>query len=210
MSRRYPIEPLLALLAERGLSTTAAGLLLGCSGSSMKDALERGVLVKAADRFANRAGYHPAEVWPTWVSDAEEAARRQSNEWKRQWRRTPRGRASELASQQRWREECRDYKRAADRERAARLRAEDPERKRELDRAYWERNRDRINAARRARRQGKKAESGRTKEKNAPGLLQDPSIPTSTGDPQGKAPSDPQGIRRRITAVGFDSRMENR
>lgn len=59
-------------MADRGMSITAAGVVLGCSGSSMRDALERGLLVKAADRFAMKAGYHPAEVWPTWHDDAVE------------------------------------------------------------------------------------------------------------------------------------------
>jgi hypothetical protein len=70
--RRYPIEPLLDMLAHRGLSQHAAAELVGMSGSSLVAAREKGLLVKAADRCAMRAGFHPAEVWPSWVADALE------------------------------------------------------------------------------------------------------------------------------------------
>jgi lambda repressor-like predicted transcriptional regulator len=72
MSRRYPIEPLLAVLEARGMTRTAAGDSVGLHGSNLFAALERGLLVKAADRCATRVGLHPAEVWPSWADDALE------------------------------------------------------------------------------------------------------------------------------------------
>lgn len=101
----------------------------------------RGITERRADTLAGLAGYHPLEVWPWWGADVDEARRLRANAVKRRWRRTPAGRASELRSQQKWREECREYKRARDRETAA---ARDRERKREIDRAYWARNRAAI------------------------------------------------------------------
>lgn len=109
----------------------------------------KGLTPYRADVLAHRIGLHPAQVWPWWGCDIDETYRLRANAIKRRWRRTPAGRASELRSQEKWRAECREYKRARDRANAAKR---DRERKREIDRAYWARHRDRLNATRKQRR----------------------------------------------------------
>lgn len=58
--RRYPLS---ALVTATGLTEAALGRLVGLSGSTLKKAREWGFTADAADRYANRAGLHPAEVW---------------------------------------------------------------------------------------------------------------------------------------------------
>lgn len=72
--RRYPLEPLLELLEKRGVPLTHNGLerSIGLSGSSLKGARRLGLLPKSADRYASKAGVHPAEIWPSWFEDAVE------------------------------------------------------------------------------------------------------------------------------------------
>lgn len=72
--RRYPLQPLLNILAERGIEPTHSQLweAIGLSGGSLRQARERGVVGPSADKYATRAGLHPAEVWPSWFADAEE------------------------------------------------------------------------------------------------------------------------------------------
>lgn len=64
---RYPLEPLAQAM---GLSLHAACAQLGISGTTQKEYRARGVTVRVADRLAVKAGYHPAEIWPTWIDDA--------------------------------------------------------------------------------------------------------------------------------------------
>lgn len=64
--RRYPLD---ALAAAAGMSEAALGRAVGLSGSTLKKAREWGLVADAADRYAIRAGLHPAEVWPTWLDD---------------------------------------------------------------------------------------------------------------------------------------------
>lgn len=59
--RRYPLA---ALVDASGLSEAALGRAVGLSGTTLKNARVRGFLEASADRYAVRAGFHPAEVWP--------------------------------------------------------------------------------------------------------------------------------------------------
>lgn len=74
MSRRYPIEPLLAILEARGL-TTNHHRILGVSSQGYRVILRSGVTEAAADRAATALGLHPAELWPDWLSELEPSSR---------------------------------------------------------------------------------------------------------------------------------------
>jgi hypothetical protein len=67
--RRYP----LAELAKAMCCTERDALTrLGVAGSTRKLYLERGLVPKAADKLATRAGLHVAVVWPSWFDDVLE------------------------------------------------------------------------------------------------------------------------------------------
>jgi len=153
--RRYPIEPLLELLAEQGVSLHKATEILGMSGSNLKAARTRGLLVKAADRCALRAGFHPAEVWPSWVEDALVEAMKPCEACGEAFlpaRRNVRfcsQRCRRLVQQRRYRQrpEVQERNRAA--RRAAYRQTAEYERARQ--RRYYAENRERIQARRTAR-----------------------------------------------------------
>lgn len=67
MSGRYPLA---ALVAASGLTESALARRVGLSGSTLKAARERGLVERAADRYAVRAGLHPAQVWDYWIDGA--------------------------------------------------------------------------------------------------------------------------------------------
>ena len=67
MSARYPLA---ALVAASGLTESALARRVGLSGSTLKAARERGLVERAADRYAVRAGLHPAQVWDDWIDGA--------------------------------------------------------------------------------------------------------------------------------------------
>lgn len=70
--RRYPLAD---LLAASGLTEAALSRRARLSGTTLKQARERGFTADAADRYAIRLGLHPFEVWPEladhWLEDAE-------------------------------------------------------------------------------------------------------------------------------------------
>lgn len=78
--RRYPLQPLLDLLAERGVpqSHKQLRMAIGISGTTLNEARTNGLVARAADRYAGRAGVHPAELWPSWFDDALEDDLRRS------------------------------------------------------------------------------------------------------------------------------------
>ena len=59
--RRYPVAP---LLEATGLSMSALAQRVGIGGGEYARVRSEGVTELAADRWANRLGLHPAEVWP--------------------------------------------------------------------------------------------------------------------------------------------------
>jgi hypothetical protein len=68
----FPVEPLLELLGHHPGALTK---ILRCSGVELTTARTLGWTWKQADRYAVRAGYHPAEVWPDlWRQLNEEVA----------------------------------------------------------------------------------------------------------------------------------------
>lgn len=73
MTGRLPLEPLAAAVRlERGADVDVRRVL-GCSGETWLDALERGVTPWTADRWAIRAGWHPIEIWGSaWVALADD------------------------------------------------------------------------------------------------------------------------------------------
>lgn len=64
MSRRYPLR---ALVVASGLTEAALGRRVGLSGSTLKHVRVNGLAERSADRYAVRAGLHPFEVWPEMV-----------------------------------------------------------------------------------------------------------------------------------------------
>lgn len=175
-TRRYPIGPLLDVMVGRGMSRTAAARLLGMSGSSLQDATRLGLLVKAADRCAMKAGLHPVEVWPSWMDDVLEdhgrdcaecgdrflpqrkdsrfcgrvcADRFHNRVCSANYRSTPAGRAAKRAASQRYYAECAEYVRAARRRRYAANRDVELAKKREKYAADAEYRRRMVEAQRR-------------------------------------------------------------
>lgn len=217
--RRYPLEPLRSMT---GVSKSAMQKRLGVSGSEWVRYWRDGLSVLVADRYANRLGFHPAEVWPSWVEDAEAERRRLHAEAQRKWRKTPAGRKSHRAAVARYQQATREYQTRYRRAWAA----ANPEKVAEHRRRDYERRGAQKNAARKARYQSdpeyrqrvleaQRRRDAAKREAKAETTSYQNLGPTSssTGFPptfQGWCPSDPQVDRRRITAVGFDSRMENR
>lgn len=64
--RRYPLGDLVALVR---LSDDEARRSLRINGTRWKLLHADGLNPDQAERFATRAGFHPAEVWPTWHDD---------------------------------------------------------------------------------------------------------------------------------------------
>ena len=64
---RYPLS---ALVAASGLTEAALARKVGLSGTSLKMARRLGLVERAADRCAVRAGLTPWLVWPDWLEDA--------------------------------------------------------------------------------------------------------------------------------------------
>ena len=64
--RRYSYA---ALAACAGLSENQLALHVRMSGTTLADVRRNGLTELAADRYAIRAGLHPAEVWPDWLQD---------------------------------------------------------------------------------------------------------------------------------------------
>jgi lambda repressor-like predicted transcriptional regulator len=62
--RRYPVAN---LLEATGLSLSALAQRVGIGGGEYARVRTEGVSELAADRWANRLGLHPAEVWPEYV-----------------------------------------------------------------------------------------------------------------------------------------------
>lgn len=85
---RYPLEPLARVLGvdlhtiggHQSGDLTGLHLLaeqLGISHRHARRLEQHGLTDIAADRYAIRAGHHPASIWPTWwadsISDEDEA-----------------------------------------------------------------------------------------------------------------------------------------
>lgn len=70
--RPFPFSDLAAVM---GVSEAHACRLLGINGSVAQDYRRNGVGIRAADRLAVRAGFHPSNVWPSWFEVAENARR---------------------------------------------------------------------------------------------------------------------------------------
>jgi hypothetical protein len=72
--KRYPFADLARTM---GLSEHQAGVALGLSGSTQQEYRQRGVTERVGDRLACKAGFHPSEVWPDWMTDSIERASRE-------------------------------------------------------------------------------------------------------------------------------------
>lgn len=100
-ARRYDLA---SLLEATGLSEAALGRLVGLSGSTLKNARERGLTMEAADRYAVRAGLHPFEVWVSMPGD------RKRDQWnaagRRRWASDPAHRAARAEYMRRYRAEA--------------------------------------------------------------------------------------------------------
>lgn len=72
IEKKYGLEPLLAEFADKVEGRSAWSLLSEVSGvseRSLRRWADRGLDDYQADRLAIRSGYHPAELWPTWIED---------------------------------------------------------------------------------------------------------------------------------------------
>ena len=64
---RYPLAPLAHL---EGSTVPELLRCSGVSGSTAKEYRDLGVSERVADRLAVLHGYHPAVVWPEWLTDS--------------------------------------------------------------------------------------------------------------------------------------------
>lgn len=156
MSRYYPLD---ALVAASGLSEAALARSVGLSGTTLKNARERGLREDAADRYAVRAGFAALEVWPDFgQAECPECSRLfvqtrkghrycstrcYQNEYQRQWRARREAVDPDFLRKRRegtaqWRERSRRGKRLK-------------------DRAYYAANAERIRARARERYWASKA-----------------------------------------------------
>lgn len=74
---RFDLAALIAAAAAvDGTSPNELRVRVRCNGRDWRRAAAVGASVWEADRWACRAGYHPAEIWPEWVEDhrAKEAS----------------------------------------------------------------------------------------------------------------------------------------
>ena len=158
----YPLEPLAEAL---GIERSALARRLGISGSTWKQYRDQGVTEKVADRLAVRAGLHPSEVWPEIVDEWISASSGVCPECGESFVKT-------RSSHRFCSDSCR--RRPAQRRYYNRKYQTDPEfRQKEKDRAsalyyeshayalrrnlaYKQANRERINAAERARKAAKR------------------------------------------------------
>jgi lambda repressor-like predicted transcriptional regulator len=164
--RRYPLD---ALVRASGLTEAALARKVGLSGTTLKQARERGLKESAADRYAVRCGLHPLEVWPELAEAAEAvcaaddcdvrfvpsrkghrycsslcANRRRSREWKRKrYAEDPEYAQARRDEAARYRAEARAYVNAQ----ARRWRSENPGRVSETHKAWRERNREHVREA---------------------------------------------------------------
>lgn len=78
----WPLEPLLDLLGQRSAPRTFLA-----SGAEIQRAADEGLSDVMADRWAIRAGVHPAQVWPGWCDAALTVVDRQMLEggWRHVW-----------------------------------------------------------------------------------------------------------------------------
>jgi hypothetical protein len=156
VSRRYPLSP---LLEATGLSLSALAQRVGIGGGEYRRIQAEGVSELLADRWANRLGLHPAEVWPDFgmvlcaecgapFAPARRARFCSTRCYQRQYQRAWRKR----------REDTDPAFKAMRREVTTRWKAEARETVRKKDRLYYQRNRDRIlERARRRYREQKAA-----------------------------------------------------
>jgi hypothetical protein len=149
--RRYPLED---LVQASGLTEAALGRLVGLSGTTLVKARRDGLVLDAAERYALRAQLHVFEVWPEMVEhlEADRLERRRQiarESARRRYREDPDVRARRIAASAAWRE-------SAGRALAFQP-SRQPEARRAQSKAYYDRNRERILAARRARYAERKA-----------------------------------------------------
>jgi len=83
--RRWPLTALLAAMAGRGSTNPATDL--GTGGEAWTRAQLHGLTDTTADRWAIKAGFHPAQVWPAWIDAGLSVTDRQFLEtgWRRAW-----------------------------------------------------------------------------------------------------------------------------
>lgn len=122
----------------------------------MQDAVRLGLLVKAADRCAMKAGLHPVEVWPSWVDDALEDQSKQCPVCRERFVPVRRSviycgqRCRRLIQQRRYR--ARAYAAEANREARRRYYAENAEYERMRQRRWYEQVGSEMRRAQRAER----------------------------------------------------------
>ena len=83
ITRYYPWAPLRALLGETEAAFFRRAHL---GGAEWKTYRTRGLTPLVADRLAVLAGFHPAEVWPSWFDDADEDRRAAQAAYSRRYR----------------------------------------------------------------------------------------------------------------------------
>lgn len=85
MTRRYPLADLVELLRlsaddidrttskdvtrSHRPSDNQARTMLAVGGTTWRNYRNDGLTAPQAERLAERAGFHPAEIWPTWYDD---------------------------------------------------------------------------------------------------------------------------------------------
>lgn len=83
---RWPLSPLVALVAARG-THKAVATALDHSTEAVALAAATGLSDTQADRWAIALGYHPAQVWPDWIDAGLSVTDRQflATGWRPAW-----------------------------------------------------------------------------------------------------------------------------
>lgn len=119
MNGRYDFQRLVDLMET---TQRQAQKQLTMSGQTFKNAVENGLGFWAADRYAVRAGFHPAFVWPEWLEDSIEHdlvryRERKNREARERYARRADVREAKQAARRRAYAEAAEYERARERAR---------------------------------------------------------------------------------------------
>jgi len=172
-ARRYPLAP---LLEASGMTITALNRRLPMGGEVYRLAKSKGLTPLIAERYAILIGLHPATIWESWAEDEFEELSKECREcgerfirrpdalfcsrlcgnrhrqrvyWRKKYASDPEFREREKARRRAYYDEYKDY----EAKRGAAWKRANPrpisEAKREGNRRYYQRHRERILAAKR-------------------------------------------------------------
>ena len=143
--KRYPLAD---LLEAAGMSLSQLRELCPMNGTVYRNARAIGLTEEQADRWCCKVGLVPWLVWSDWLDGVADEARaaynaRKARSERLRYHRDPRRRQQALENARKYQQECSAYKNAQKRARRQWLKDNDPERLRAMDRAAYQKRKDR-------------------------------------------------------------------